>query len=143
MLLTAISILGFYLPPESGERIGLQITILLTFMVFKRIGLQITILLTFMVFILTVGDMFPASTGPYLGVYFVLCMALLGLNIIMTVLVLHLHHIPCKLILMVDPTTVGYFNKYDLTYTVFFISLYDKPYPCLFILLRRRRHGRR
>ena len=92
MLLTAISIMGFYLPPESGE----------------RIGLQITILLTFMVFILTVGDMFPASTGPYLGVYFVLCMALLGLNIIMTVLVLHLHHIPCKLILMVDPITVSF-----------------------------------
>ena len=92
LLLTTISILGFYLPPDSGE----------------RIGLQITILLTFMVFILTVGDMFPASTGPYLGVYFVLCMALLGLNIIMTVLVLHLHYIPCKLILVQDPITVSF-----------------------------------
>uniref|UniRef100_H2Y1Q0 Neurotransmitter-gated ion-channel ligand-binding domain-containing protein n=1 Tax=Ciona intestinalis TaxID=7719 RepID=H2Y1Q0_CIOIN len=59
ILLTTISLLGFYLPPDSGE----------------RIGLQITIMLTFMVFLLTVGDMFPASTGPYLGVYFVLCMA--------------------------------------------------------------------
>ncbi|CAK8681888.1 unnamed protein product [Clavelina lepadiformis] len=82
LLLTTISLLGFYLPPDSGE----------------RIGLQITILLTFMVFLLTVGDMFPASTGPYLGLYFVLCMAQLGLNIIMTVLVLYLHHMPVAMI---------------------------------------------
>jgi len=33
VILTTIALLGFYLPPESGERIGLQITILLTFMV--------------------------------------------------------------------------------------------------------------
>nr|CAB3230783.1 neuronal acetylcholine receptor subunit beta-3-like [Phallusia mammillata] len=78
LLLTTISLLGFYLPPDSGE----------------RIGLQITIMLTFMVFLLTVGDMFPASTGPYLGLYFVLCMAMLGLNMVMTVLILNLHHMP-------------------------------------------------
>nr|XP_004226901.1 neuronal acetylcholine receptor subunit beta-3-like [Ciona intestinalis] len=80
ILLTTISLLGFYLPPDSGE----------------RIGLQITIMLTFMVFLLTVGGMFPASTGPYLGIYFVLCMTLLAINILMTVLVLHLHHMPCE-----------------------------------------------
>lgn len=51
ILLTTIALLGFYLPPDSGE----------------RVGLQITILLTFMVFLLTVCEMFPASTGPYLG----------------------------------------------------------------------------
>jgi len=33
LLLTTISLLGFYLPPDTGERIGLQITIMLTFMV--------------------------------------------------------------------------------------------------------------
>ncbi|XP_076805164.1 5-hydroxytryptamine receptor 3A-like [Clavelina lepadiformis] len=76
LLLVTISILGFYLPPDSGE----------------RIGLQITILLTFMVFLLTVRDMFPASTGPYLGVYYVYCMTLLGCNIFMTVLILRLHY---------------------------------------------------
>ena len=90
VLLTTISLLGFYLPPDSGE----------------RIGLQITILLTFMVFILTVGDMFPASTGPYLGVYFVLCMALLGLNIVMTVLVLYLHYMQTDLVIKTDQNTV-------------------------------------
>nr|XP_039258915.1 neuronal acetylcholine receptor subunit alpha-9-like isoform X1 [Styela clava] len=78
ILLTTVALLGFYLPPDSGE----------------RIGLQITILLTFMVFLLTVGEMFPASTGPFLGVYYVLCMALLGINLFMTVLVLHLHYMP-------------------------------------------------
>ena len=91
ILLTTISLIGFYLPPDSGE----------------RIGLQITILLTFMVFILTVGDMFPASTGPFLGLYFVLCMALLGLNIIMTVLVLYIHYIPISSVMSSNPTTVS------------------------------------
>ncbi|XP_078483390.1 neuronal acetylcholine receptor subunit alpha-9-like [Ciona intestinalis] len=93
ILLTTVSLLGFYLPPDSGE----------------RIGLQITIMLTFMVFLLTVGDMFPASTGPYLGVYFVLCMALLGINIIMTVLVLHIHHMPCDAV-MEEMKTKGVFT---------------------------------
>nr|XP_026689443.1 acetylcholine receptor subunit alpha-type acr-16-like [Ciona intestinalis] len=93
ILLTTISLLGFYLPPDSGE----------------RIGLQITIMLTFMVFLLTVGDMFPASTGPYLGVYFVLCMALLGINIIMTVLVLHIHHMPCDAV-MEETQTKGVYK---------------------------------
>ncbi|XP_039254706.2 uncharacterized protein LOC120331651 isoform X1 [Styela clava] len=79
ILLTSVALLGFYLPPDSGE----------------RVGLQITILLTFMVFLLTVGEMFPASTGPYLGIYFVLSMAQLGINIFMTVVVLHLHFKPC------------------------------------------------
>ncbi|CAK8683899.1 unnamed protein product [Clavelina lepadiformis] len=77
ILLTTISLLGFYLPPDSGE----------------RIGLQITILLTFMVFLLTVSNMFPASTGPFLGIYYVICMVLLGLNIAMTILVLYLYFI--------------------------------------------------
>ncbi|XP_076826203.1 uncharacterized protein LOC143473203 [Clavelina lepadiformis] len=88
ILLTTVAILGFYLPPDSGE----------------RIGLQITILLTFMVFLLAVGEMFPASTGPYLGVYFVVCMALLGLNLAMTVVVLHLHFKP---VINVDPNAIS------------------------------------
>jgi len=46
------------------------------------------------VFLLAVGEMFPASTGPYLGVYFVISMALLCLNLLMTVLVLHMHFKP-------------------------------------------------
>ena len=41
--------------------------------------------------------MFPASTGPYLGVHFVLSMAILGLNLAMTVLVLHLHFKPVEM----------------------------------------------
>jgi len=52
-------------------------------------------LLILQVFLLTVGDMFPASTGPYLGLYYVLCMGLLGINILMNVLVLSLHYMPC------------------------------------------------
>nr|XP_018672842.1 uncharacterized protein LOC104266775 [Ciona intestinalis] len=84
ILLTTVALLGFYLPPDSGE----------------RIGLQITILLTFMVFLLAVGEMFPASTGPYLGIYFVICMGLLGVNLLMTVIVLHVHFKP---VVNVDP----------------------------------------
>nr|XP_039253303.1 5-hydroxytryptamine receptor 3A-like [Styela clava] len=80
ILLTSIALLGFFLPPDSGE----------------RVGLQITILLTFMVFLLTVCEMFPASTGPYLGTYYVICIFLLAVNLLMTVLVLRLYYHPCK-----------------------------------------------
>jgi len=43
---------------------------------------------------LAVGDMFPASRGPYLGLYFVMCMILLGVNLLMTVMILHIHFKP-------------------------------------------------
>jgi len=45
LLLTTISLLGFYLPPDSGERIGLQITIMLTFMVSKTTFKQFIVLM--------------------------------------------------------------------------------------------------
>ena len=56
------------------------------------------------VFLLAVGEMFPASTGPYLGIYFVLCMGLLGINLAMTVLVLNLHFKP---VIVPDPDLHG------------------------------------
>ncbi|XP_052792180.1 neuronal acetylcholine receptor subunit alpha-7-like [Mya arenaria] len=76
-LISTIAILGFLLPPESGE----------------KVSLEITVLLSLAVFLLVVSETMPADseTFPYIGVYFACAMGLVSLSCLMTVTVLNLH----------------------------------------------------
>uniref|UniRef100_A0A8C5PW07 5-hydroxytryptamine receptor 3A n=1 Tax=Leptobrachium leishanense TaxID=445787 RepID=A0A8C5PW07_9ANUR len=67
MFLMVMDLIGYYLPPECGE----------------RISFKITLLLGYSVFLIIVSDTLPAtSTGtPLIAVYFVVCMALLVISL--------------------------------------------------------------
>uniref|UniRef100_A0A8C7N9U1 5-hydroxytryptamine receptor 3A n=2 Tax=Oncorhynchus kisutch TaxID=8019 RepID=A0A8C7N9U1_ONCKI len=73
-----MDLVGFYLPPDSGE----------------RVSFKITLLLGYSVFLIIVSDTLPATAigTPLIGVYFVVCMALLVISLTETVLIVRLVH---------------------------------------------------
>ncbi|XP_062574383.1 neuronal acetylcholine receptor subunit alpha-7-like [Saccostrea cucullata] len=77
ILTSSVAALGFLLPPESGE----------------KVSLEVTVLLSLAVFLLMVTDQLPASSinFPYVGMYFVSSMVLVSFSCAMTVLVLNIH----------------------------------------------------
>ncbi|XP_004689305.1 PREDICTED: 5-hydroxytryptamine receptor 3A isoform X2 [Condylura cristata] len=78
IFLMVMDIVGFYLPPDSGE----------------RVSFKITLLLGYSVFLIIVSDTLPATAigTPLIGVYFVVCMALLVLSLAETILIVRLVH---------------------------------------------------
>ncbi|KAJ8391244.1 hypothetical protein AAFF_G00095110 [Aldrovandia affinis] len=78
VFLMVMDIVGFYLPPDSGE----------------RVSFKITLLLGYSVFLIIVSDTLPATAigTPLIGVYFVVCMALLVISLTETVLIVRLVH---------------------------------------------------
>ncbi|XP_069598823.1 5-hydroxytryptamine receptor 3A-like [Ranitomeya imitator] len=78
MFLMVMDIIGFYLPPDSGE----------------RVSFKITLLLGYSVFLIIVSDTLPATAigTPLIGVYFVVCMALLVISLTETILIVRLVH---------------------------------------------------
>ncbi|XP_077112469.1 5-hydroxytryptamine receptor 3A-like [Ranitomeya variabilis] len=85
VFLMILDIIGFYLPNESGE----------------RISFKITLLLGYSVFLIIVMDILPASshTTPIIDIYFVVCMALLGISLAESILIFHIvsnKNSPCK-----------------------------------------------
>ncbi|GFO34210.1 neuronal acetylcholine receptor subunit alpha-10-like [Plakobranchus ocellatus] len=78
LLITAVALLGFILPPDAGE----------------KVSLEITVLLSLAVFLLVVSETLPATSDgfPYIGIYFAVAMLLVSLSTLLTVLVLNIHH---------------------------------------------------
>ncbi|XP_046373184.2 neuronal acetylcholine receptor subunit alpha-10-like [Haliotis rufescens] len=78
ILISAVALLGFILPPDAGE----------------KVSLEITVLLSLSVFMLVVSDTLPPTSDnfPYLGIYFCLSMALVTLSTVLTVIVLNVHY---------------------------------------------------
>ncbi|XP_037007221.2 5-hydroxytryptamine receptor 3A [Artibeus jamaicensis] len=78
IFLMVMDIVGFYLPPESGE----------------RVSFKITLLLGYSVFLIIVSDTLPATAigTPLIGVYFVVCMALLVISLAETIFIVRLVH---------------------------------------------------
>nr|XP_040565965.1 neuronal acetylcholine receptor subunit alpha-7-like [Lepeophtheirus salmonis]XP_040565967.1 neuronal acetylcholine receptor subunit alpha-7-like [Lepeophtheirus salmonis] len=77
VLIASMAILGFYFPPESGEKITLEITILMS--------------LTF--FMNMVTDMQPPSSKtPLVGIYFSCIMIMIASSVICSILVINYHH---------------------------------------------------
>lgn len=78
ILISALALLVFLLPADSGE----------------KISLGITVLLSLTVFLLLVAQIMPATsdTVPLISQYFATTMVIVGLSVIATVIVLQYHH---------------------------------------------------
>ncbi|XP_051926123.1 cholinergic receptor, nicotinic, alpha 11 [Hippocampus zosterae] len=78
MLMSSMTLLIFVLPADSGEKISLGITVLLSLTVFMLLVAEIT----------------PATSDsvPLIGQYFASIMIIVGLSVIATVVVLRYHH---------------------------------------------------
>ncbi|XP_071169771.1 neuronal acetylcholine receptor subunit beta-3-like [Mytilus edulis] len=77
LLITFVAVLGFLLPPDSGEKISLQVTVLLSLAVFQ----------------LVILDMIPASgdSFPFISLYFTFSMLIVAFSCLLTVVVLRVH----------------------------------------------------
>ncbi|XP_060067251.1 neuronal acetylcholine receptor subunit alpha-9-like [Ylistrum balloti] len=82
ILTSIVATLSFILPAESGE----------------KVSLGITVLLSLAVFLLLVSESMPASSDsfPYIGMYFAASMVLVSLSCTMTVIVLMFHSRGCS-----------------------------------------------
>ncbi|XP_033637061.1 neuronal acetylcholine receptor subunit alpha-10-like [Asterias rubens] len=77
VMVSGITILGFVLPADSGEKVSLGITVLLSLTVFL---------------LLIAESMPPSSTVPVIGQYYAATMLLVSISIMLTVIILNLHH---------------------------------------------------
>ncbi|XP_070543505.1 neuronal acetylcholine receptor subunit alpha-7-like [Ptychodera flava] len=77
ILMSALTLLSFTLPPDSGEKLALGITILLSLTVFSLIISE---------------QMPPAGVVPLIGVYYALTIVMVGISVVTTIIVLNLHH---------------------------------------------------
>lgn len=75
-LISSMIFLGFVLPPESGERIGLSITVLLAMTVFQQLS----------------SELMPSYGFPLLGQYYFACMVEIGSSLVVTTLILNFYH---------------------------------------------------
>ncbi len=76
-IIASLAILGFYFPPESGEKVTLEITILMA--------------LTF--YMNMVASMMPQSSQtPLIGIYFSCIMIMVANSVAVSILILSYHH---------------------------------------------------
>ncbi|XP_031337627.1 neuronal acetylcholine receptor subunit alpha-7 isoform X2 [Photinus pyralis] len=77
-LLASMAVLGFTLPPDSGEKLSLGVTILLSLTVFLNM----------------VAETMPATSDavPLLGTYFNCIMFMVASSVVSTILILNYHH---------------------------------------------------
>lgn len=77
VLIASMAVLGFYFPPESGEKVTLEITILMSLTFFMNV----------------VSDMQPPSSEtPLIGTYFSCIMIMVASSVVCTIMVLNYHH---------------------------------------------------
>ena len=110
VMMSALTLLVFCLPPDSGEKITLGITVLLAFSVFLlRMGEDLpetsefipllsktsssNVILKFgSITVLTNSSVSSCSLACVSGIYLTIVMAMTSVSVIMTVFVLNLHH---------------------------------------------------
>ncbi|XP_031776471.1 neuronal acetylcholine receptor subunit alpha-7 isoform X4 [Apis florea] len=107
VLISSMALLGFTLPPDSGEKLTLGVTILLSLTVFLNLVAEsmpttsdavpligVTILLSLTVFLNLVAETLPQVSDaiPLLGSYFNCIMFMVASSVVLTVLVLNFHH---------------------------------------------------
>ncbi|XP_017892843.1 neuronal acetylcholine receptor subunit alpha-7 isoform X1 [Ceratina calcarata] len=78
VLISSMALLGFTLPPDSGEKLTLGVTILLSLTVFLNL----------------VAESMPTTSDavPLIGTYFNCIMFMVASSVVLTVLVLNFHH---------------------------------------------------
>ncbi|XP_033213484.1 neuronal acetylcholine receptor subunit alpha-7 [Belonocnema kinseyi] len=107
VLISSMALLGFTLPPDSGEKLTLGVTILLSLTVFLNLVaetlpqvsdaiplLGVTILLSQTVFSLLVANVLTRTSEavPLIGTYFNCIMFMVASSVVLTVVVLNYHH---------------------------------------------------
>nr|CAD7437833.1 unnamed protein product [Timema bartmani]CAD7457799.1 unnamed protein product [Timema tahoe] len=107
VLISSMALLGFTLPPDSGEKLTLGVTILLSLTVFLNLVAEkmpstsdavpligVTILLSLTVFSLLVAQVLPQTSDavPLIGTYFNCIMFMVASSVVLTVVVLNYHH---------------------------------------------------
>lgn len=75
-LISSMIFLGFILPPESGERIGLSITVLLAMTVFQQLT----------------SEIMPSYDFPILGQYYFAIIMEIGASVVVTTMILNFYH---------------------------------------------------
>ncbi|CAJ0563335.1 unnamed protein product, partial [Mesorhabditis spiculigera] len=77
LLITLMTVLGFTLPPDAGEKINLEMTVLLAIVFFLSM----------------VSEMTPPTSEavPLIGVFFSCCMLVISASVVFTVVILNLH----------------------------------------------------
>ncbi|CAM1313573.1 Uncharacterised protein r2_g2412 [Pycnogonum litorale] len=78
MMMSILTLLVFWLPPDSGE----------------KIALGITVLLAFSVFMLAIAEKMPETSEsiPLVGIYLTAVMTITSISVVMTVVVLNIHY---------------------------------------------------
>ncbi|VDN01622.1 unnamed protein product [Thelazia callipaeda] len=77
-MMSILTLLVFLLPPDSGE----------------KIALGITVLLAFLVFVIAIAEKMPETSDsvPLIGIYLTVVMLMTSISVVMTVVVLNFHH---------------------------------------------------
>ncbi|XP_046840390.1 neuronal acetylcholine receptor subunit alpha-10-like [Xenia sp. Carnegie-2017] len=76
LMISCMTFLGFILPPESGERIGLSITVLLAMTVFQQLT----------------SEIMPSYGFPLLGQYYFATILEIGAALLATTIILNFYH---------------------------------------------------
>ncbi|XP_068673444.1 neuronal acetylcholine receptor subunit beta-3-like [Montipora foliosa] len=78
MIIMSMVLLGFFLPPESGERITLSITVLLAMAVFLQLA----------------AENLPRNSEnvPVMGIFYITVMLEVAISLVATCYILHIHH---------------------------------------------------
>ena len=95
-LISCMTILGFLLAPDSGEKLTLreyQNLRTTAFLIVVELLLEITILLSVVMFSLLMSEIMPPSSSaiPIITVYFLCVMSMSTLSVVASVLVISLH----------------------------------------------------
>ncbi|XP_028396654.1 neuronal acetylcholine receptor subunit alpha-9-like [Dendronephthya gigantea] len=76
LMISSMTFLGFILPPESGERVGLSITVLLAMTVFQQLT----------------SEIMPSYGFPLLGQYYFATIVEIGAALLITTIILNFYH---------------------------------------------------
>lgn len=116
VLIASMAVLGFTLPPDSGEKLSLGVTILLSLTVFLNM----------------VAETMPATSDavPLLGTYFNCIMFMVASSVVSTILILNYHHRNADTHEMSAWVSISF-----LPHVLMFPAIYptsDHIYVCLF-----------
>ncbi|CAF1508128.1 unnamed protein product [Adineta steineri] len=122
VLISFMTVLGFLLPPDSGEKLTLQITILLSIVMFS----------------LLISGIIPASSTalPTIVTYFTTVMCMCSLSVVATVIVLALHHKNAK-----NHTMPMWIHVYINQYLAWFLHMKRPGHDLSWRAIRHRRFG--
>ncbi|UJR10224.1 hypothetical protein I4U23_014437 [Adineta vaga] len=120
VLISFMTVLGFLLPPDSGEKLTLQITILLSIVMFS----------------LLISGIIPASSTalPIIVTYFTTLMCMCTMSVVATVIVLALHHKNAK-----NHTMPIWIHVYINQYLAWFLRMKRPGHDLSWRAIRHRR----